>query len=145
MELNNVLLPSGSTTADLHIQATHSNQSSIVNCIFCVEIFIDLSRSQGTKNEILQPSLTLDVQSTSVCATNSKFPEESTIQHLNMFTLQDTANTPPQMPPDNPEFTTYVSSLLKKALQNGQNSHVLEMSLEMVTNQETPDGSPKIQ
>ena len=53
----------------------------IVNCISCVEIFIDLSRSQGTKDEILLPSPTHDVQSASVHATNSKFPEESTIQH----------------------------------------------------------------
>ena len=67
------------------------------------------------------PSPTLDVQSASVCTTNSKFPEESTIQHRTMFNLQDTADTPPQMLLDNPEFTVYVSSLLKKALQNGQN------------------------
>ena len=53
----------------------------IVNCIFCVEVFIDLSRYQGTKDEILLPSPTLDVQSASVHAINSKFPEESTIQH----------------------------------------------------------------
>ena len=67
----------------------------IVNGIFCVEIFIDLSRSQGTKNEILQPSPTFDVQSASVHATNSKVPEESTIEHWTTFTLQDTANAPP--------------------------------------------------
>ena len=61
-------------------QLTPASQG-IVNCIFCVEIFIDISRSQGTKNEILLPSPTLDVQSASVHATNSKFQEESTIQH----------------------------------------------------------------
>ena len=44
-----------------------------------------------------------------------KFPEESTIQHQTTFTLQDTANAPPQMPLDNPEFTAYASSLLEKA------------------------------
>ena len=43
-------------------QLTPTSQG-IVNCIFCIEIFIDLSRSQGTKNEILLPSPTLDVQS----------------------------------------------------------------------------------
>ena len=59
-------------------QLTPASQG-IVNCIFCVEIFIDLARSQGTKNKILLPSPTLDVQSASVCATNSKFPGESTI------------------------------------------------------------------
>ena len=85
----------------------------------------------------------LDVQSASVCATNSKFPEESTIQHRTLFTLQDIANTPPQMPLDNPEFTAYVSSLLKKALQNGLNTHVLEKSLIAFTCQVTPYGSPK--
>ena len=144
VELNNVLLPSGSTTADLHFQATHSHQG-IVNCIFCVEIFIDLSRSQGTKDEISLPSPTLDIQSASVCAINSKFLEESTIQHQTTFTLQDTTNAPAQMPLDNPEFTVYVSSLLKKALQNGLNRHVLKKSLEVVTHQVTPYGSPKIE
>ena len=144
VELNDVLLPSGSTTADLHFQATHSCRSGIVNCIFCIEIFIDLSRSQGTKNEILQPSPTLDIQSASVHAINSKFPEESTIQHWTMFTPQDTADAPPQMLLDNPEFTTYVSSLLEKALQNSLNAHILKKSLEVVTHQETPYGSPRI-
>ena len=42
-----------------------------------------------------------------------KIPEEPTIQHQTMFTPQDTANAPPQMPLDNLEFTTYGSSLLK--------------------------------
>ena len=115
VELNNVLLPSGNTTADLHFQPLTPTSQGIVNYIFCVEIFIDLSRSQGTKDEILLPSPTLDVQSASVCATNSKFPEESTIQHWTMFTLQDTANAPPQMLLVNPEFTECTSSLLKKA------------------------------
>ena len=78
-------------------QLTPTGQG-IVNCIFCVEIFIDLSRSQGTKDEILLSSPTLDIQSASVCATNSKFPEESTIEHQTMFTPQDTAHAPPQMP-----------------------------------------------
>ena len=145
VKLNNVLLSSGSTTADLHFQATHSHCQGIVNCIFCVEIFTDLSRSQGTKNEILQPSPTLDVQSASVHATNSKFPEESTIQHQTMFTPQDTASAPPQMPLDNPKFTAYASSLLEKASQNGLNAHILEKSLKVVTHQETPYGSPRIQ
>ena len=94
-------------------QLTPASQG-IVNCIFCVEIFIDLSRSQGTKDEILLPSPTLDIQSASVHATNSKFPEESTTQHQTTFTLQDTADAPPQMPLDNPEFTAYASSLLRK-------------------------------
>ena len=117
----------------------------IVNCIFCVEIFIDLSRSQGTKDEILLPSPTLDVQSASVCATNSKFPEESTVQHQTMFTLQDTADAPPQMLLDNPECTTCVSSLLEKVSQNDLNRHVLKKSPKVVTHQVTPYGSPKIQ
>ena len=105
----------------------------IVNCIFYVEIFIDLTRFQGTKDEILLPSPTLNVQSASVCAINSKFPEESTIQHRTTFTPQDTANAPPQMLLDNPEFIAYASSLLKKALQNGLNRHILEKSLKVVT------------
>ena len=96
-------------------QPTPTGQGN-VNCIFCIEIFIDLSRSEGTKDEILLPSPTLDIQSASVCTTKSKFPEESTIQHQTMFTLQDTANAPPQMPLDNPEFTAYMSSLLEKVL-----------------------------
>ena len=62
-----------------------------------------------------------------------------------MFILQDTANAPPQIPLDNPEFTVYMSSLLKKALQNDLNRHVLEKSLKVVTHQVTPDGSPRIQ
>ena len=62
-----------------------------------------------------------------------------------MFTLQDTADAPPQMPLDNPESPTYASSLLKKVLQNGLNTHVLEKSLIAVTCQVTPYGSPKIQ
>ena len=145
MELNDVLLPSGSTTADLHFPATHSHQSGYCKLYLLCRIFIDLSRSQGTKDEILLPSPTLDVQSASVCATNSKFPEESTIQHQTMFTLQDTADTPPQMLLDNPEFTAYASSLLKKVLQNGLNRHALKKSLKVVTHQVTPHGSPKIQ
>ena len=95
-------------------QLTPTSQGN-VNCI-CVDIFIDLPRFQGTKNEILLPSPTLDVQSASVCATNSRFPEESTIQHQTMFTLQDTADAPSQMPLDNPECTTRMSSLLEKVL-----------------------------
>ena len=125
-------------------QLTPTGQG-IVNCIFCVEIFIDLSRSQGTKNGILLPSPTLDIQSASVCATNSKFLEESTIQHLTTFALQDTANTPLQMQLDNPEFTAYASSLLKKALQNGLNMHILKKSLIAVTHQVSPYENPKIQ
>ena len=115
----------------------------IVNCIFCVEIFIDLSRSQGTKDEILLPSPTLDIQSASVCATTSKFPEESTIQHQTMFTPQDTTDAPPQMLLDNLECTAYASNLLEKALQNSLNRHVLKKSLEVVTHQVTPHGNPK--
>ena len=107
-------------------QLTTTSQS-IVNCIFCVGIFIDLSRSQGTKDEILLPTPTLNVQSASVCATSSKFPEESTIQHQMSFTPQDTANAPPQMPLDNPEFTAYMSSLLKKESQPKQ-THTREVT-----------------
>ena len=107
-----------------------------VNFIFYVEL--GLSRSQGTKNGILLASPTLEVKSTSVCTNNGKFPEESTIQHQTMFTLQDTANTHPQMPLDNPEFTLSMSSLLKKVSQNGPNTHVLEKSLKTVT----PYGCP---
>ena len=116
-----------------------------VNCIFCIEFFSGLSRSQGTKNGILLPSPTFDIQSASVHAKNSKFPEESTIQHWTMFTLQDTANAPPQMLLDNPEFTSSMSSLLEKASQNRQNTHAIEKSLEMVTCQANPYGCPKIQ
>ena len=125
-------------------QLTPTGQGN-VNCIFCIEIFTDLSRSQGTKNEILLPSPTLDIQSASVCATNSKFPGESTTQHWTMFTLQDTADAPPQMLLDNAESTTYMSSLLKKVSQNGLNMHILKKSLIVVTHQVTPYGSPKIQ
>ena len=62
-----------------------------------------------------------------------------------MFTLQDTADAPPQMVFDNHECTSSMSSLLKKALQNGPNIHILEKSLKVVTRQITPYGSPKIQ
>ena len=62
-----------------------------------------------------------------------------------MFTLQDTADAPPQMLLDNPEFAAYASSLLEKVLQNGLNVHILEKSLIVVTRQVTPYGSPKIQ
>ena len=116
-----------------------------VNCIFCIEFFSGLSRSQGTKNGILLPTPTLDVQSASVHANNSKFPEESTIQHHTMFTLQDTANASPQMLLDNPKFISSMSSLLEKVSQNGLNIHTLKKSLEMVTHQATPYGCPKIQ
>ena len=68
-------------------QLTPASQG-IVNCIFCVGIFIDLSKSQGTKDEILLPTPTLDIQRASVHATNSKFPEESTVQHQTSFTPQ---------------------------------------------------------
>ena len=44
-----------------------------------------------------------------------QIPEESTIQHQTMFTPQDTADAPPQMPLDNLEFTAYMSRLLEKA------------------------------
>ena len=116
-----------------------------VNCIFCIEFFSGLSRSQGTKNGILLPSPTLDIQSASVHANNSQFPEESTIKHQTTFTLQDTADAPPQMPLDNPEFTSSMSSLLEKALQNGLNTHILKKSLKLVTHQATPYGCPKTQ
>ena len=119
-------------------QLTPTGQG-IVNCIFCVEIFIDLSRSQGTKDEILLPSPTLDIQSASVCATNSKFPEESTIQYETTFTPQDTADAPPQMPLDSLEFTANTSNLLEKAMQN---RHALEKSLKVVTHQVTPYRNP---
>ena len=122
-------------------QLTPAGQG-IVNCILCVGIFIDLSRSQGTKDEILLPTPTLDIQSASVHATSSKFPEESTIQHQMSFTPQDTANAPPQMLLDNPEFTIFMSSLLEKELQNGP-EHVLEKSLKVITHQATPHGNPQ--
>ena len=93
----------------------------------------------------LLSSPTLNVQSASVCATSSKFPEEFTIQHRTTFTLQDIANAPPQILLDNPEFTAYMISLLEKALQNGLNRQILKKSLEVVTHQVTPYGSPKIQ
>ena len=48
---------------------------------------------------------TLDVQSASVGANNSKFQEESTVQLQTTFTLQDTADVPPQMPLVNLEQT----------------------------------------
>ena len=60
-----------------------------------------------------------------------------------MLTLQDTADAPPQMLLDNPEFTVYMSSLLEQVLQNGQNRHILEKSLKVVTRQVTPHGNPK--
>ena len=145
VELNDVLLLQAvQQQICISRQLTPTSQGN-VNFIFCIEIFIDLSRSQGTKNGILLPSPTLDIQSASVHATNSKFLEESTIQHQTTCTLQDTANAPPQMLLDNPEFTAYMSSLLKKVLQNGLNTHILKKSLEVVTHQVTPYGSPKIQ
>ena len=45
------------------------------------------------------------IQSASVCTNSSQFPEESTVQPQTTFTLQDTANAPPQMLLDNPEHT----------------------------------------
>ena len=62
-----------------------------------------------------------------------------------MFTLQDTADAPPQMPLDNPELTSNMSNLLKKALQNGLNTQLLEKSLKMVTQQVTPCRCPNTQ
>ena len=62
-----------------------------------------------------------------------------------MFTFQDTANAPPQMTLDNPEFTLNTSSLLKKASQNGLTIHIPEESLQMVTCQATPCGCPNTQ
>ena len=55
-----------------------------------------------------------------------------------MFTLQDTANAPPQMLLDNPEYTIHMSSLLEKALQNGPKAHVPKKSLERDTHQAAP-------
>ena len=113
-------------------QLTSASQDDI-NCIFHVKFFSGLSRSLGTKTGILLPTPTLDVQSASVHANNSKFPEESTIQHRTTFTLQDTADAPPQMLLDNPEFALYMSSLLEKVSQNGLNTHAFEKSQELVT------------
>ena len=62
-----------------------------------------------------------------------------------MFILQDTADAPPQMPLDNPEFAAYASSLLQKVSQNGLSTLVVKKSLIAVTHQVTPYGSPKIQ
>ena len=125
----------------ISMQLTPTSQGD-VNCIFCMEFFSALSRSLGTKTGILLPTPTLDVQSASVHANSSKFPEESTVQHRTMFTLQDTANAPPQMPLNNPEFTSNMSSLFKKASQNRLNTHVPEKSLEIVTCQATPCRCP---
>ena len=47
------------------------------------------------------------------------------------------------MPLEKPEFTAYVSSLLKKALQNGLNRHALGKSLKVVAHQVTPHGNPQ--
>ena len=125
-------------------QLTSAGQGAI-NCIFCVEFFSGLSRSLGTKTGILLPPPTHDIQSASVHANSSKFPEESTVQHWTTFTLQDTADAPPQMPLDNPEFTSNTSSLLEKASQNGLNMYIHEKSLEMVTCQATPCRCPNTQ
>ena len=103
-----------------------------------MKFFQGLSRSLGTKTGILLLPPTLDIQSATVHAYYSQFPEESTVQHLTMATLQDTANTPPQMLLDNPGYTIHMSSVLKKALQNGPKAHVPEKSLEMDTHQATP-------
>ena len=99
-------------------QLTPADQG-IVNCIFCVGIFIELSRSQGTRDEILLPTPTLDIQSASVHVTNSKFPEESTIQHQMSFTPQDTV-APQQMPLGNPDCTTYRVAYLRKSHRTAQ-------------------------
>ena len=125
-------------------QGTPTSQGD-VNCIFCMEFFSGLSRSLGTKTGILLPIPTLDVQSASVCANSSKFPEESTVQHQTTFTLQDTADAFPQMLLDNPEFTSKTGSMLEKALQNGLNMHIPKESLEMVTHQTTACRCPNIQ
>ena len=55
-----------------------------------------------------------------------------------MFTLQDTANAPPQMLLDNPEYTFHMSSLLEKVMQNGPKAHIPEKSLKMDTCQASP-------
>ena len=107
-----------------------------------MEFFSSLSRSLGTKTGILLPTPTLDVQTATVCANSNKFPEESTVQHQTTFTLQDTADAPPQMLLDNPEFTSNISSLLKKASQNGLNTHIPEKLLKVVTHQATPCRCP---
>ena len=125
-------------------QCTPASQGD-VNCIFCVEFFSDLSRSLGIKTGILPPSPILDVQSASECANSSKFPEESTVKHRTMFTLQDTADAPPQMLLENPELTSNTCSLLEKALQNGINMHISKKLLKMVTRQPTPCGCPNTQ
>ena len=62
-----------------------------------------------------------------------------------MFTLQDTADAPPQMPLDNPEFMLNMSSILEKVSQNGLNMHIPKKSLKMVTHQASPCGCPYIQ
>ena len=93
VELNDVLLPSGSTTADLHFQATHSHWSGCCKLYLPHGILLrplQVSRNQGWDSS---PTPTLDVQSASVHTNSSKFPEESTEQHQTTFTLQDTADT----------------------------------------------------
>ena len=122
-----------------------TSQGDVNYCIFHMEFISGLSRSLGTKTGILLPTPTLDVQSASVRANNSKFPEESTIQHQTTFSLQDTANAPPQMPLDNPEFMLNMSSLLEQASQSRLNTHILEKSLEMVTCQASPCRCPNTQ
>ena len=74
-------------------------------------------------------------------AANSQKNPQFNIKHHSL--LRTTANAPPQMLLDNSEFTTYMSSLLKKESQNGPNRHVLEESLEVITCQATPHGNPK--
>ena len=125
-------------------QSTHSHWLGYCKLyLLCRNLHRSPLRSQGTKDEILLPTPTLDIQSASIYATSSKFSKESTIQNQMSFTLQDTADTPPQMPLDNPEFTAYMSSLLKKELQNGLNRQILEKLLEVITCQATPHGNPK--
>ena len=146
VELNDVLLPSGSTTADLHFQATHSHWSGWCKLYLPHGILLRPLQVWGTKiHEILLPSPTFDVQSASVHANNNKFQGEFTIQHQTTFTLKDTANASAQILLDNPEFTSSMSNLLKKALQNRLNTHTFQKSPKMVTHQATPCWCPNTQ
>ena len=70
-------------------QLTPTGQG-IVNCIFCVGIFIDLSRSQGAKDEILLPNPTLDIQVPQYVplTANSQKNPQFNIKHCSLLRTQ---------------------------------------------------------
>ena len=103
-----------------------------------MEFFKGLSRSLGTKIGILLLPPTLDVQSVSVHANNSKFPKESTVQHIKPANssrysrcTSTNATCQSRITPSN------MGNLLKKASPNWPIQHILRKPLITTTHQST--------